>query len=297
MSDEFETVHSSRAERSREIEVLRANYRRHREALKRMAAEAPTDALAQDYQRLVMSIDTSLAKLDELDGAAAPLRLKTDAGSTPLMQTNVQPLAEPVYDADATQVDYEPPPEGTTVSNGRLALIVVAGIVVLALIGWLIWRASSDRAAADVTDTSGTATASVTDTADTVTETSAEPGTIAPAGGDTAGEAPTVPPQQSLSVSPEAHDYGAIRKGTRATRQFEVLNSSEEPMAIVVARSACRCLFYEYGQVVPPNGRETITVTVDGARAKAGELAETVKVSSKNDPAIVTSFDVTATIR
>lgn len=286
MSDDFDTVHASRADRSREIEVLRANYRRHREALKRMAAEAPTDALAQDYQRLVMSIDTSLGKLDELDGSAAPLRLKTDAGSTPL----VQPIAESVYDGDATQVEYDVP-QAHPVSNGRLALIIAAGVLVLAVIGWLIWRASSDRAA-----DAATATVPVTESTDTVTETNAEPGTIAPAGGGVP-EIETAGGPQSLSVTPGSHDYGVIRKGTRATRQFEVQNGSDEPMAIVVARSACRCLFYEYGPVVPPKGRETITVTVDGARGKAGELAETVKVSAKNDPAIVTSFDVTATIR
>ena len=63
------------------------------------------------------------------------------------------------------------------------------------------------------------------------------------------------------------------------------------------ARSACRCLYYEYVELVPPKGKETITVTVDGARAPAGALRETVKVTAKNDPAVATSFDVIATVR
>jgi hypothetical protein len=282
MSDDFGTVNLNRDQRSREIEVLRANYRRHREALKRMAAEAPTDQLAQEYQRLVLSIEGSLAKLDELEGAAPAPRLKTGPGMTPL----TQPLAEPVYDDDATQVDYEPP-VGTPVSNLRLAMIVAAGVLVLALIAWLIWRASSDRGAAP------TATTTAADTVvETTTSSATEPAAEAAAATQTAAAA-----GDPLSVSPQAQDYGTIRKGTRATRQFDVLNSGTEPMTMVVARSACRCLYYEYRGTVPPKGRESITVTIDGAKAKAGELAETVKVSVKNDPAIVTSFDVTATIR
>lgn len=278
MSDDFETVNASRADRAREIEVMRAHYRRHRESLKRMAADAPTDALAQEYQRLVMSIDGALAKLDELDGRAPAPRLKSEPGLTPL----TQPLASQGYDGDATQVDYEPP-EATPVSNSRLGIILGAGLLVLALIGWLIWKASSDRTAAS------TDTAPVVETAPAAETAAPEPGTIAPV--------TETSPAQVLSVTPPEHDYGTIRKGTRATRQFEVLNSSDQPMAYVVARSTCRCLFYEYGPVIPPKGRESITVTIDGARAKAGALAETVKVSSKNDPKIVTSFDVAATIR
>ena len=279
MPDEFETVSTSREQRSREIEVMRAHYRRHREALKKMAADAPTDSLAQEYQRLVMSIDGSLAKLDELEGVAPASRLKSEPGLKPL----VQPIAEPVEDLESTQVDYEPP-EGTPVSNTRLALIVGAGVLVLALIGWLIWRASSDR--------SGDAAATPTTIAETVpvTETvPAEPGTVEPAA--------DASPAQVLSITPPAHDYGTIRKGTRATRQYEVVNSGDAPVAIVVARSACRCLYYEHRPTVPAKGRESITVTIDGARAKAGALAETVKVSAKDDPKVVTSFDVTATIQ
>jgi Protein of unknown function (DUF1573) len=285
MADEFETVTASRADRAREIEVMRAHYRRHRESLKRMAADAPTDALAQEYQRLVMGIDGALGKLDELEGIAPTPRLKTEPGMTPL----TQPLAEPVFDDDATHVDYEPPESPSAVSNSRLALIVGAGILVLAVIGWLIWKASSDR---------GDAAAPVagTDTTATVAETTIEPATETIAGPvDAVTE--TAATEQLLAVQPPSHDYGVIRKGTRATRQYEVHNTGTEAMVIVVARSACRCLYYEHRPSVPAGGRETVTVTIDGAKAPSGVLSETVKVSSKVDPKIVTSFDVTATIR
>jgi hypothetical protein len=100
-----------------------------------------------------------------------------------------------------------------------------------------------------------------------------------------------------LALSPDALDYGILRKGTRAVRQFEVTNGSDQPLTIQVARSACRCLFYAHAPVIPPKAKETVTVTVDGGRAKAGELRETIKVSAKSDPTIAATFDVNATVR
>jgi hypothetical protein len=101
----------------------------------------------------------------------------------------------------------------------------------------------------------------------------------------------------ALATRPQSHDYGVVRKGTRTTRQYEITNNSEEPVSIVVSRSACRCLYYEHAPVVPPKAKESITVTVDGAKAKAGTLRETIKVTSKADPDTGTSFDVIATVR
>ena len=66
MSDDFGTVNVKRGDRAREIEVLRQHYRAHRETLMRMVPDAPTEQLAGEYQRLVVSIDNSLRKLDEL---------------------------------------------------------------------------------------------------------------------------------------------------------------------------------------------------------------------------------------
>ena len=42
---------------------------------------------------------------------------------------------------------------------------------------------------------------------------------------------------------------------------------------------------------------ESITVTVDGAKAKAGTLRETIEITSKTGAAGGTSFDVIATVR
>src|SRR2546423_8685208 len=94
MSDDFGTVNVRRGDRAREIEVLRQHYRAHRDALGRMIADAPTEQLAAEYQRLIASIDESLRKLDEVEwrpttqpGARAappPPSSMTSPGTRPL---------------------------------------------------------------------------------------------------------------------------------------------------------------------------------------------------------------------
>lgn len=298
MSEDFGTINVRRGERAREIEVLRQHYRQHRDALQRMITDAPTEHLASEYQRLVVEIDRALGKLEELEGkspmpATAPTAHEptrahgdplaaqrprsTDAASRPL-------VAPPPPQAHRGVADPPSIPVGeSSESRSRLPLIVGAALVALALIGWLIWRASDrtngtniveERPALETGDTAEAGTAAADDTI-----------------------APAVIAGTGLNVVPVSHDFGVVRKGTRATRQFELTNTTEEPMSINVARSACRCLFYEHAPVIPPKAKENLTVTVDAARAKAGALHEQVRVTSKADPAIGTTIDVNATIR
>lgn len=257
MPEEFGTVNVRRGDRAREIEVIRDRYKHHRDTLVKLAADAPTEHLATEYGRLAREIDSALAKLVELDATQS---VKTAPGMKPLA-----PSPSAVGDIV--------PDEPTPASPARLALIIGAGLLVLAVIAGLMWRASSDER--PITPI--------------VTE-SSPPATAAPV--TPVRAAPVV-----LSVEPPAHDYGALRKGTRAARQFEVANSTNQAIVITIPRSACRCLYYDYANVVPPKGKETITVTIDGARAKAGSLQETVTVTAKNNPSVTASFDVNATIR
>lgn len=263
MSDEFGTVNIKprSAERSREIEVMRQHYRRHHDALKAMAADAPTESLAGEYRRLLAEIESAFTKLDELDHRPAPSDtqpMKTAPGTRPL----VTPPAA------VAGVDDEP---GS--AQSRIVLIVIAGLLVLGLIGWLMWRASSD----EQPDATVVESPQVVETVDTT-------------------PAPAVQ-VAAIAVEPSSHDYGVVRKGTRAARQFEIVNTTDQPIKIDVARSECRCLYYDYSDLIPPKGKETLTVTVDGAKAKAGTLAESIRITAESDPSIAASFDVTATIR
>ncbi len=265
MSDEdFGTINVKRGERAREIEVLRQHYRQHREALARMTADAPTEHLASEYLRLITEIDRALGKLNELEGAAAPPPSPSAPPRTPLAVTSPELRHEP-----------ELPMNGSE-PRSRVPLILAAAVIALALIGWLIWRASSDRGQETIVETDTSATVST-----------------AP---DTAVEAPP-PPAGALAVTPASQDYGVIRKGTRAVRQFEIANTSDEPLSFEVARSTCRCLYYEYEQLIPPKAKETLTVTVDGGKAKAGDLREALRINKKGDPTVSTTVEVHATIQ
>lgn len=284
MSDDFGTINLRRGERAREIEVLRQHYRQHRDALTRMIADAPTEHLATEYERLIGEIDRALSKLHELEGGAAaappPPPVAPPSRTT---ESGMRPLATPPVANDDLAEPPAIPASEYAEPRSRLPLILGAALVALAIIGWLIWRAS-DRPGETAIVEEPTATAT-TDTADAGTSTS----------NDTIEPASTVPAE--LAVVPVSHDYGTIRKGTRATRQYELSNTTDEPMSINVARSACRCLFYEHAPVIPPKAKENLTVTVDGARAKAGTLREQIRITSKANAAIGTTIDVNATIQ
>lgn len=269
MPDEFGTanVNSRSAERTREIEVIRQHYGRHREALEQMVADAPTEYLAGEYRRLIREIDLSFAKLEELEGRAAAAAARPPAEPQATRRTEpggrtLAPPPSPVYARD----------DDTASGPSRVVLIVVAGILVLAVIGWLIWRSGSD-------ERPSTPIVQTTEVSDTVSAAS--------------------PPMTAsdLGVQPQSHDYGVVRKGTRAARQYEVMNNTDAPISIAVARSACRCLYYDHAAVIPPRGRETLTVTVDGGKADAGQLNESVQITSDSDASVAASFDVVATIR
>jgi hypothetical protein len=289
MSDDFGTVSVKRGDRAREIEVLRQHYRTHRETLVRMVPDAPTEQLAGEYQRLVASIDASLRKLDELEGkgtasgtVAVPTpgfnetqRMGTAPGNRPLVSQGVS--SEPVTDHGIA--NYDVPTDRPSNNGSRMLLMMLIAVAVLGVIGWLIWRASSDKK---------------TTTPQVIEQ---PPSTTSP--DTTATVTPVAAPAVSIRIAPEVADYGTIRKGTRAVRQFEITNMSSTPLSITVARSTCRCLYYEYDTKakLAPKAKEALTVTVDGARAKAGALDERIAVSSKDDPNATGTIGVRAVIK
>ena len=288
MSDDFGTVNVKRGDRAREIEVLRQHYRTHRDALTRMIPDAPTEQLAAEYQRLVASIDASLRKLDELEGrgtASGTVAVPPAAfAETQRMGTapGNRPLVSPQPVTDHGIGTYDGPVDRPAGNGPRVLLMLVIGLAVLGVIGWLIWRASSDKKPATQQVIEQPPSTTNPDTASTAA------GTIAP-----------VAVAASIKIAPEVADYGVIRKGTRAVRQFEITNLTSTPLSITVARSACRCLYYEYDAKakLAPKAKEALTVTVDGARAKAGALDESIAVTSKDDPNATGTIGVRATIK
>jgi hypothetical protein len=264
MSDEFGTVNLKRGDKTREMEVLR----KHRESLVKMLADVD-----QEIRELELAHTQPVITPPATPPPAHPARRGQEpVDSRPLVNT-----ATDDYD-DAI----------TTPGSGapRVLLILGAAVLALAIIGWLIWRASSDRppAAGTVVEEATATDTTAEEMTDTAPATVEETDTIAPA-------------SRALVMTPRSHDYGLVRKGTRATRQFEIANTTDEPLSVTLARSACRCLYYEYAGLIPPKAKESITVTVDGAKAKAGVLRESIQVTGKTNTGVSTSFDVIATVR
>jgi len=221
---------------------------------------------AKEIEVLRKHRESVVKMLADVDEQLRELEVFDDPGARPLVTTP----------------DYDESNGAQPGSGPRVLLILGAALLALALIAWLIWRASSDRPATSTTTTTGVVEETATETETTATA----PATIA----ETA-------PVNALIVAPASRDYGLVRKGTRVTRQFEITNNTEEPISINLARSVCRCLYYEHAPVIPPKAKEAVTVTVDGAKAAAGTLRETIRVSAKADASVGTSFDVIATVR
>ncbi len=284
MSDDFGTVNMRRNDRSREIEVMRQQYRRHREALAGLASDAPTEYLATEYQRLIIELDASLKKLNELEAPGSTASVASAAAGPSGVDTQPMRTTDPGKRRLAsTPTEYQTPVEEIPRTNrGLLGAILAAGLVVLAILGWLMLRSTAnERPSTPIVSEQPVKPATVTE--ETTTIPAAQPVPIQPAGG--------------LKAEPATRDFGVIRKGTRAVRQFDITNSTDQPITINVARSNCRCLYYSHAPVIPPKGKETVTVTIDGGRAKPGAIQESIKVSSKADASIATTMNLTATVR
>jgi hypothetical protein len=246
----------------RDIDLLRKRYDDHRAALEQLAADAPTEHLARRYRDVVADIDASVAKLDALDGepAAAPPAAGPAAAAARSWSD------APVYAHEP--VSSEARRRG---GGGRALLILLAGAFMIGIIALLFWswlRRDDPEAPIVRPETA-------------VTETL---------------PAPAAEAEPDLAVVPERHDYGTIRRGARAARQFEIRNNTDEPMAIDVKRSACRCLWFEYADTIPARGTTTLTVTVDASKVTGAQLEEMVEVVTTADPGASATFVVAAAV-
>jgi hypothetical protein len=288
MAEDWSTVNVGQEKAlGREIDLLLKHYLDHREALGKLASNAPTEALATEYVRLQDEIDQAIGKLNELERgapsarrtfpgtalppatAAAPLPL---AGSRPL---NAPLPSSPPAAARSPLTEVDSSGAGTT---GRLLLIAAAGLLVLVVLAYLVWRRSVNHDEKPVVSE----IAATTQTVDVPVASASQVETV---------------PATMLSVTPPTFDFGKVRKGTRAVHKFALTNASSSAITLAVSRSTCKCLWFQFfPPVIPANGKGSIGVTIDGGRAKKGTVKETVTVSDKKDPQAAVSFDVTANV-
>jgi hypothetical protein len=271
-NDDLSTVNFKKDKVAKEFEVLRQRYEEHRRALEKLIVESPTESLAGRYADVLMEIDSAILKLQELErGSAEPAPasrpvppLPGTAGRTPTL-----PGLSPAANHPLRRGGEENPPEGTPADRTRTMLIVFSGVALLALLGWLAWNFLSGN------DEAAPATA----TAPAVVE-----------------QAPA-PEPETLEIDPAELDYGVVRKGTRVAKSFAIRNNGATPLTLDIPRSACRCLWFDFNGPVPANGTLQLGVIVDGARAKSGQLEESMTIGTKENPEAKATFTVDATIQ
>lgn len=274
MPDDWGTVNLTREKAvGREIEQLRERYLHHMATLEKLIIDAPTDHLAGEYERVRQDVEISLQKLNELENGV------------PVPRPSMSPVPAPVAPAQSGPKRREDDPFYQTNprvlvqrdSPVRALAIVLVGFVVVALAGYFFWKYVQGKRAGRSNPAISTATSALPEETATVKE-------IAPP-----------PASTGFTISPPSQDFGRIRRGTRATRQFELTNNTDAEIPLAVSRSSCKCLWFEY-VALPPGGSTTLTVTIDAARAPKGTLRETVKVSSKTNASLNENLEVTAVI-
>ena len=261
MSDEWNTVNIRPGAGGvlREIDLLRRRYADHRSTLERLAADAPTEQLARRYRQLIGELEASMARIAELE-----------------MGSPDDPNAEPLDDDDPRWRESEqaaPPHEERPRRVLSTVLVGLAAVFIIGVLGLLAWNWIRGGA-----------------------EPQAPASIVEPAEREPVIEPDPEPREIALSATPDQQSYGELRRGTRAVRQFEIANNTDETLPISVLRSDCRCLWFEYADTIPPRGTTTLTVTVDGAKAPAGTLRETIQIVSKTDPPVTIAVEVVAEI-
>ena len=248
---------------TRDIEVLRARLASHRDALRDLQSDAPSDALATHYAQLAEWIDEQLEALSrEPEG---PAIIREPMVTPPATSVEQDYAYEPGYYAEAD----EPRRDGV-----RLATILVIGLAAAGLLAFLFFRffTAPDRADRAVR------TSSAVESEDAVEEILEEPAIIEESEPTPAAVASPVPnPDARLTVEPSRANASGFGPG-RSIQQFRVANPGTTSVRIAVERSACRCLWYDFDPVVPSRGAIVVEVTVDGSRLKGDRLDERIGI-------------------
>lgn len=283
-----------RLDSRRELENLRQRYQEHRRTIRHLLQTAPDERLATRYEATLTELQKSIDQLDRID-REAPVEAE-ETPFDPNQTRSIAPAAAPGaldtlsskpersfddIDIDTRNRNWNNPvvrdetaeaeqPSGTGAKKVSV-LAWIAGAIVLIMVvlaAILFWpRDQEERQAAD-------------------TATALEDSEI---------EEQPAPPSV-LEVEPSVYDYGAIRKGTRSVHRFTIRNRSDQVLPISVSRSDCRCLWYGDFPEIPAGESGELAITVDGARADAGVLNETVTITSEAEPDARAEIELTAQI-
>lgn len=279
----------------REVDRLRGVYRDHAETLSKLAASAPSKQLARHYQEMIAEINKAIVGLDGVD----PEVIARKSGERPVQlpeserPTREKPLPAPgvpIITPQKPENDERPILSSYTVAATtaesedrtllRIVMIVGLAVVMIGVLALFVWKFSGDRAAPAEPVTPATVTATPLEEEPVTPAPELKPG-----------------PASSLSISPQQQYFGTIAKGTNAVRTFEIVNRGKKAVTLEIARSRCRCLWYDPPATLPAGGRGTLTVRVDGAKAPEGLLTESIEISVKGTTDAAAVFEITAEVK
>lgn len=288
--DEFGTVNVKRQQMARELETLKQRYLAHRETLARLEADAPSEQLAARYAQLQNEIATAMSKLDDLGSGRTSAPAPTTARASIPTAPGTTPVGNPGWqNRSVLNVDHSILGDAPTApldaaseddAGKRLLLIGLVTVAILVLLGYVAWRYSRRHT---------TSTPVIVERDHTTTTETAPVSTVTPIATDSVITTEPVAPKSNatgsgkakLEVTPVIADFGSIKKGSSALRQFQIVNHSGTPLQVDIKRSKCRCLWFDYDKRVPANGSTILAVKLDGVRAKVGALDEQVEVTAK----------------
>lgn len=278
----------------REVDRLRGVYRDHAETLSKLASSSPSKQLARRYQELIADINKAIVGLDEVDpdmiarkSVERPIVHAESASRGASPQPPPSPFASERREAPGDRpilsstfgapVPVAENDEGTTL---RIVLIIGLAVVLLGVLALFVWKFSGERPE------------------EVQTGPAPSPAVAAPP----PTEEPVTPalepkPESPLAASPQQHDFGTIAKGTSAVGTFEITNRSKASLTLELSRSKCRCLWYDPPKRISAGGRGTLTIRVDGSRAPAGHLAETIEISGKGVPGAIAFIEIAADVK
>lgn len=268
----------------REMDRLRRLYRNHAETLSTLASSAPTRGLAKKYRELIGDVNRAIVGLDD---PGAIVSMSSD--ERPILADPPEPASPsapppaaarpPVPSSSGVKLDGQGEPYVMEVEEDnsltRIVIILSLAIVLIVVLALFVWKFGSDSRAETKEISKPAAAVGVP---------------------DKPAAAQKVP---AITASPEAQDFGVVYKSTRVAKTFEVFNNTDDDVTIEIERSNCRCLWFDYpnGRVIPVGGQLEISVAVDGSRASAGVLSETVVISTIEPPRVATEVIVSAEIR
>lgn len=269
----------------RDSDEMRQRLAQHHETLTSLIQSAPTEELVRRYSDVRMEVEKSIQRLDELSrsGAGASSSAYTPpppgaATARPGTWTNTGPMEPAAIPGSAVA--------SPTGQNNRTLILLLLGVVALAALGMLGWRYLKHRGNGKVVET---AASSSTDTAREGDSRIVDAPRTAPVDGAATGVG-------GLRIKPASQDFGKVRKGTRIVKKVQIVNDSSETLTVSAGRSQCHCLWFQFTSKVPAGGKVTMSVTLDGARAKKGSVRETITLTSKEHPEEKSTLGVTAQV-